>query len=352
MSTIDQHDHLPVEQLADYAEGLITDSSALAVIDAHLTACGQCEQVLRDLRGVTALLQAEQTGPMPAMVAMRLDAVLAAEASERRADHRGRLDRRADRQGRLEHPTSRRAASADEPGARAMPEADVTPETAIAVSADGPPSGARPRSLSDARRRQARRVSALAAAATVAAFAIGAAIFSQNMSNSDDAGSGALAQREDARDTMGRLYAGSAPDTRGVYESVSGQSFTAYTLSATARDLLAKREGRTSSQAPLANPTPGGPPDEAMGGEDHAFRSELTTLLSPAGLSACVAQLVPDPADVQVLAVDAGTYGGEPAALLILSDAVDPAKAQVWVVGAPCGQGQSAELLRTEILRR
>jgi len=340
VSAIDQHDHLPVEQLADYAEGLITDPLAQAATDAHLIGCGQCQQVLRDLRGVTALLQDEQAGPMPAMVAARLDAALAAATRERRVS-----------QGRGYHPASLRAASATGPSADGLPDTGVPPEAGVGASAGGPPSGARPRSLSDARRHRARTASALAAAATVAAFAIGAAIFSHNTSDSDDgAGSTALSQPERAEDNAGQLYAGSTPDTGSAYQSASGQSFTAYTLSATARALLAQREARASGQPAAPNLSGGLPPEPVTGGEASA-RRDMTTLLSPAGLSACVAQLVPDPAYVQVLAVDAGAYDGAPAALLILSDATDPAKARVWVVGAACGQGQSAELLRTEILR-
>ncbi|MGH8834436.1 MAG: hypothetical protein ACRDWG_05495 [Actinomycetes bacterium] len=344
MSTVDQYDHLPVEQLAEYAEGLIADPPALAAMDAHLTGCTQCQQVLHDLREVAALLRAEPVESMPPMVAIRLEAVLAAEAREHRMDQVG-----------AEHPGSFIAASAAALESGATAAAGSGPELVGVTAAAGEPlSAERPRSLSDARRRRARTVSALAAAATVAAFAIGAAIFAQNMSGVDEAGGGAVAGREQAQDNAAHGYTGPTPATGGVYRAASGQDFTAYTLSATARDLLAQRaineDGRAA--APTSEGEAAGPPVPALSGQASANEAgRLSTLLSPAGLAACVAQLVPDPADVQVLAVDIGTYGGIPAALLVLSDPTDPTKAQVRVVGAPCGQGKAAEFLRTEILR-
>jgi hypothetical protein len=343
VSTVDQHDHLPVEQLAEYAEGLITEPPALATMDAHLTGCVECQQVLRDLREVTALLEAESVGPMPASVAVRLEAVLVAEARERQLD-----------QGGAEYPGSVVAASATgrtaETGVTAA--AGTTPELGVTTAAGEPRSGEHPRSPFTARRRRARTVSALAAAATVAAFAIGAAIFAQNMSGSADQGSGALAPHEQARDNASHGYTGPTPGTDGTYRAASGQDFTAYTLSATARDLLTKRVLTAAGQAPDqtgegAVAAPPEPTARLSSGADAG----LSTLLSPGGLAACVAQLVPDPADVQVLAVDVGTYNRAPAALLVLSDPADPAKAQVRVVGAPCGRGQAAEFLRTEIRR-
>ena len=351
MSTVDQHDHPSVEQLAEYAEGLITEPPALATVDVHLAGCVECQQVLRDLGAVTALLQAEPDEPMPASVAIRLEAVLAAEAHERRIDHGIGA----------EHPGSIVAASAT----GRLPEIGVTaaagasPEFAEAATAGEPPSGARPYSLADARRRRrARTVSALAAVATVAAFAIGAAIFSQNMSGSESAGGGAVAGREQAQDNAAHGYTGPTPATGRTYRATSGQDFTAYTLSATARGLLAERAYREalrnagatpglSAEDGASLPVPAAPRSSGSTVTD----GRLSALLSSAGLAACVAQLVPDPADVQVLAIDTGTYHGAPAALLVLSDPTDLAKAQVRVVGAPCGQGQAAEYLRTEIQR-
>ena len=339
MSTVDQHDHPSVEQLAEYAEGLLTEPPAVATVDVHLAGCAECQQVLRDLGAVTALLQAAPDEPMPASVAVRLASVLSAEARERRIDDRLGVD----------HPGSIVAASTT----------GASPELAEAATAAEPPSGVRPHSLSDARRRRrARTVSALAAVATVAAFAIGAAIFSQNMSGVENPGGGAVAGREQAQDNAAHGYTGPTPATGGTYQSASGQDFTAYTLSAAARGLLAERAYREALRN--AGATPGlsseggtsGPVPAAPGSDGSiATDARMSALLSPAGLAACVAQLVPDPADVQVLATDVGTYDGAPAALLVLSDPTDPAKAQVRVVGTPCGQGQAAEYLRTEIQR-
>lgn len=345
MSTVDQHDHLPVEQLAEYAEGLVTDPPALAAMDAHLAGCAQCQQVLRDLREVTALLQAESVESMPPMVAIRLEAVLAAEAHEHRMDQVA-----AEPSGSIVAASTAGRTHEMEVAAAA----GTGPELGVTPAAGEPLVAERPRSLSDARRRRrSRTVSVLAAAATVAAFAVGAAIFAQNMSGVDEAGSGAVAGGEQARDNATHGYTGPTPATDGVYRAASGHDFTAYTLSATARDLLARRafvqELARAGQAVV--PGSGGEDLEPTPGRYSGVADGLSRLLSPAGLAACVAQLVPDPADVQVLAIDVGAYREAPAALLVLSDPTDPANAQVRVVGARCGQGQAAEFLRTEIQR-
>jgi len=137
--------------------------------------------------------------------------------------------------------------------------------------------------------------------------------------------------------------------------AASGHEFTAYTLSATAQGLLSERTLQEASpRAAAQSPTNDGlvyAPSAPMAGDLYRGSAELSILLSPTRLAACVAQLVPDPAGVQVLAIDVGRYDGAPAVLLILSDPADPAKAQVRVVGEQCGQGQAAELLRTEIRR-
>lgn len=350
MSTVDRHDHLPVEELADYAEGLVTDQTALAAIDGHLATCGQCEQVLRDLGEVGALLAAEPEPRMPAIVAIRMEAVLAAEAHERRMEER----------------LAARLAAAGEPLGTAAGAAGVPAVTTEQT-----------RSLSEARRRRARAVSALAAAATVTAFAIGAAIFSESITGArlysggnDQAPAEAPGAVVDS--SGGSEYAGPSPATNGVFVSSSGQSFTAYTLSSAAQDLLGKREvwrqqarGGDSfgdSQPPLeaegapfpTSRTPAyvsrGGTEVPSGGLDLRFRLS-STWLSADNLARCLAGIVPDPAAVQVLAIDLGTYDSEPAALLVLSDPSDSRKAQVRVVGTACAQGRGMEFLRTEVRR-
>ena len=354
MSTVDQHSHLAVEEIAEYAEGLVTEPAAVAVIESHLAGCERCRQVRADLGETSALLAAEDVPPIPAVVAIQMEATLAAEVHERRIEER-----------RLQ------AAGTDLPepvlGIPAVGPAGGSPAHSAGIGGGDATVPAQPRSLSEHRRRRARMVSALAAAATVTAFAIGAAIFTQGMSGEDQLSSGAGVVEpqgpEAAEDTARGTYTGPTPATGEAYLSTSGQTFTAYTLSTSAQLLLSHRVrsgasagGEVPATSPgvpsNAPPAPVGPGSEGTG-PDMSFSggNDRADLFSPAGLARCVAGLVPDPAAVEVLAVDLGQFDGQPAAMLVLSDPDDLAVAQVRVVNARCGLDQPVEFLRTEIAR-
>jgi hypothetical protein len=58
-------------------------------------------------------------------------------------------------------------------------------------------------------------------------------------------------------------------------------------------------------------------------------------LADPAGLAACLAEL--DAADQVPLAVDLGTWQGQPAAVIVLPDPADADRVQAWVVSPECG---------------
>jgi hypothetical protein len=58
-------------------------------------------------------------------------------------------------------------------------------------------------------------------------------------------------------------------------------------------------------------------------------------LADPAGLAACLAEL--DAAGQVPLAVDLGTWQGEPAAVIVLPDPADADRVQAWVVSPECG---------------
>lgn len=70
------HEHLSIEILADYAEGLLGDADATAVAE-HLATCADCQGEADLLVSVSGLLAADDPGPMPAHYADRIDAVLA-----------------------------------------------------------------------------------------------------------------------------------------------------------------------------------------------------------------------------------------------------------------------------------
>jgi hypothetical protein len=76
--------HLTPERLAEHAEGLLAAGEAAAVA-AHLAECPSCRSVQADLAALRAVLAADGPGPMPADVAVRIDAALAEARAAARA---------------------------------------------------------------------------------------------------------------------------------------------------------------------------------------------------------------------------------------------------------------------------
>ena len=70
------HEHLSIEILADYAEGLLGDADATSVAE-HLATCADCQAEADLLVSVSTILAADNPGPMPAHYAARIDAALA-----------------------------------------------------------------------------------------------------------------------------------------------------------------------------------------------------------------------------------------------------------------------------------
>jgi anti-sigma factor RsiW len=73
-------DHLDYDTLAELAEGLLSESRA-ASADAHLASCAECQDRSAEISDVSRLLAETPTPPMPAELASRIDAALAAEAT-------------------------------------------------------------------------------------------------------------------------------------------------------------------------------------------------------------------------------------------------------------------------------
>ena len=74
--------HVSDEAMADFRAGLLPAREA-AMIGAHLSTCSRCAELDAQLASVTSLLAATPTPPMPAALAARLDAALAAEVAAR-----------------------------------------------------------------------------------------------------------------------------------------------------------------------------------------------------------------------------------------------------------------------------
>lgn len=79
-STTDQDPHPDVMEISDLAEGILQPDRA-AEVKTHVASCSVCGEVLVSLREIADLLgELPEPGPMPADVAARIDAALAAEA--------------------------------------------------------------------------------------------------------------------------------------------------------------------------------------------------------------------------------------------------------------------------------
>lgn len=85
--------HLDATVVADLAEGLLAPADAAAA-EGHLAACAACRDVHDQLDRVVSLLRdARESGPVPADVAARLDAALAAESVRTRTPSAARAER-------------------------------------------------------------------------------------------------------------------------------------------------------------------------------------------------------------------------------------------------------------------
>ncbi len=125
----------------------------------------------------------------------------------------------------------------------------------------------------------------------------------------------------------------------------TGRDYTAATLDASVRTLLA-----TPSTATAAVPQSSEPPATAPTASPlpTAVDPTLARLQRPAQLQACVDELA-GRRGVVPIAVDFARFQGRPAVIVVIADP-EPARVQAWVVGARCQSGQ-AELLRYQVVR-
>jgi len=86
-TAVDEGDHATVEQLADLLEGELQVGQA-EIVAAHASACPRCAALRDQLGALPLLLSATSVPPIPAAVAARLDAVVAAESARRTAGTR------------------------------------------------------------------------------------------------------------------------------------------------------------------------------------------------------------------------------------------------------------------------
>ncbi len=292
--------HLSADTLADLQEGLL-DADGEAAARRHLESCAACRADLAALTDLPGLLAAAgDAGPVPELVAARLDRALAGAAAEDAAD----------------------------------PTAATATRTVTPLAPDrGPVRGMR----------------LLQAAAVVVlvlgAGALGVAALNHGSSNGDsastagsaaDSGAGGGASREEPSaatvapiTASGRDWTATAlrTDAAGLLTGTLGQAYSLY-----------DRQAATGAQLDGATPDPSASPPAAQrdlanaaGGADR--------LADPTALRACVANITDGDASLQPVAVDLARWQGKPAAVLVFPTTDDPASLDVYVVAPDCPTG-------------
>ncbi|MFJ6939306.1 hypothetical protein [Streptomyces sp. NPDC101132] len=290
--------HPDVSEISDLTEGLLSPARTTEV-RTHLTACPLCADVrasLEEIRGLLGTLPGPQR--MPADIAGRIDAALAAEAL---------LD------------TIAPGDTAHEPSAPVRTAADVSRETSAAPVAPKKAPSTRPAgraagATGPGRARSRRRVAVLTGIATAAACAVGLLLF-QNLGMNG------------ASDTKKDATAVSSADGPGEYSAAR--------LPADVERLLG---GDRNAQAPSGT--------ASTFDERTAPKPELMETGKPmAGtLPACVVAGTgrTDPP----LAAERGIFQGHDAYLVLLPHRGDASRADAYVVDSACtvsdptGRGQ------------
>jgi hypothetical protein len=267
--------HLSLDALAELEEGIAGDTARL---EGHLAGCSTCRARAGQLRASRALLSALPPVPMPADVAARIDAALAAE------------------------PTPPRAF---------VPGATIVPLLS--------------------RRHWWRGANVAAAAAAVAVVGLAAALVVGH-GGSDSSGKGTAADSS-------RHVAPSAGSTLKQWQS--GANYTTANRAALVTGLVVNappafpqgpRPASHPQNAAGVSPTTGTTTPLALGAGPSYDQDALR---HPAAVAACAAILAGKP--VRAVAVDYASYDGAPAVVLVLPDLVHPDRTlAVYVIRSVC----------------
>ncbi len=134
----------------------------------------------------------------------------------------------------------------------------------------------------------------------------------------------------------------------------SAHAYTSDTLATDIRSLVAgslpKAAVTTAPQGSAAGETPKpvgtSPGLSSSPGSGATVTKQLLDLTASVDtLAPCIAALEVEIAAVTPYAIDAGTYDGRPALIVVLPNKEDPKVYDVFVVGAKCGQGNDADFI-------
>ncbi|WP_437023142.1 anti-sigma factor family protein [Streptomyces sp. enrichment culture] len=291
--------HPDVAEISDLAEGLLPPPRATGV-RRHLDTCELCADVYASLEEIRGLLGSVPGPPrMPADVAGRIDAALAAEALLSAA---------------APEPGETPAAGAALPEPQRSDRAPVSRETPARADR---PAGSAHRSTTgpgrkDGKRSGRRRLTALGAVFAAAALGLGTVVVSS-------------------------LDGGTPPGEARDPRSSPADTFSEGKLQRQVSALLAERQGAQSeSRTPRSLGAQTEPETES-----HVF--------TQSALPACVQQGIgrEDPP----LATEEGVYQGRKALLLVLSEPSDDRRVTVYIVETACVGDPSADAARVLLKR-
>ncbi|MFE6520224.1 anti-sigma factor family protein [Streptomyces sp. NPDC057794] len=313
-STTDMAGHPDVAEISDLAEGLLPPSRSRE-LRRHLDACELCADVYASLEEIRGLLGTLPGPPrMPADVAGRIDAALAAEAllTATRPETPTDPDAPAEALDTDSGSQSGPSSGSDDTGAH------VSRETS--TPSDRP--AGRPRSSTTGPGRKGRtrigrrRIAVLGTAFTVAALGLGSVLLSS------------LGDGRSGRDTAGGSH------------TTAGDTFSEGKLQSQVTDLLSDDTGETE--------------------EDGGSRTPFGAATGPGVNQPKVFQGVVVPGCVRegigredaALAVENGRYHGKKAMLVLLPDATDATRVTAYIVDATCVDQKDASPQGKVLLER
>ncbi|MER8232202.1 hypothetical protein [Streptomyces sp. NPDC094049] len=286
----DTTQHPDVSEISDLTEGLLPPSRS-TVVRRHLEGCPLCDDVRASLEEIRGLLGTLPGPPrMPAEIAGRIDAALAAEAllSATRPESDSAVSRETSRTLVRTPPSTPSSPAVDRPGGRPG-------------AATGPGRGARPRR---------RRVTLLATiGAAFGAVVLGAGLYLSQAHNPTSNSAAADTRKADMR--AGAAFApfsGSPVEDRVQVLLQEGDT------SKTPRDV-----GPGSMSTGTDGPTP----------RQNREATAPDCVLAGTGRTDAV------------LGQELGEYQGAPAYLLVLTDPADSNRVQAYVLDASCANGSA-----------
>lgn len=268
------------------------------------------------VRALLAALRDEDV-PMPDHVWSRLSAVIAEEQA-----------------------AAARGAAAGDPTALTDATGSSTGTTTGGRHASRPAaSGATVVPLDGVRRRRGAPRWLLGAAAAVLVVLVGGALVK---------GAGTASSPSSA----GGAMSAAAPSAAAVTaETSSGTAYTRADVAAQATALvsgaLVRAGDALGASTPPGTGVEAGPATPSTATKDSAGSAPL---LSGASLAACLVQLTDDPAATAV-AVDRGSYQGQPADVVVVPSPGDPTHLDVWVLAPGCSRTSADVLLFERIAR-